>query len=199
MNRLKHILKEKTGASLLIVLSCMMFLVILATMTLTSSLGVASTTQTLKDKTQIDLMAQSVQISIQDMLNSNVLSPLVTGSNLQTEIIRSVYKNVNHTDPVLPAPDIFDKMTITVEEPGGTKTHTVECDLDIQLQLSASNVTGYIYVIAHINLDSYGDALAKRATYRMGFKLDSAEYDSASDTITNYGNWTLVEYEKIEQ
>ncbi len=197
------ILKQKSGASLLIVLACMMFLITLATITLTSSLGVASTTQHNKDKTQIDLLAQSVQMSLQDMLNSSIVSGGGT-DNLQTAIVKSYYNNKNAADPA--TVPLFDKLTISVDETvtqadGSTTiiTHIFECEIEIQLEeQSAGNVTGALWVNANIDLDPLDTNLAGQAEYRMGFRLDTATYDDTSDTVTNYGEWTLVEYEKIE-
>ncbi len=199
MKKLFKILKQKSGASLLIVLACMMFLITLATITLTSSLGVASTTQHNKNKTQIELFAQSVQISLQDMLNSNDAS-----GNLQTEIIKSFYNNDTAIDPTN-APPMFDKLTISVDETimqaDGTPTivtHSVECEIDIQLERSASNFTGLVFINANIDLNPLDTNLSEKAEYRMGFSLDSALYDDTTQTVTNYGKWTLVEYEKVE-
>ncbi len=198
------ILKSKKGVSLLIVLTIMMFLITLASVTLTSSLGVASTTQTQWNKVQIDLLAQSVQTSLQDMLNSN--TEIAGSTNLQTAIISSAYNYANPADP-LARPPLFDKLTISVDEelkdadgnPAGTITHSVECDLEINLQFSGTDVTGFIVVDANINLnDENQDNLAEKATYRMSFKLDTAaEYDEAANSVTTYGKWALVDYEKL--
>ncbi len=195
------IIKQKSGESLLIVLACMMFLVTLATITLTSSLGVASTTQHQKNKAQIDLLAQSVQMSLQGMLNATTVTSTVD-KNLQTEIIISAFNNLANptTSP------LFDKLTISVQETitaaDGTETiidHSYDCLLDMQqLQISGNNISGVIWVNVIVDLDPQDTSLAGQAEYRMGFSLDNAVYDTAAENVTSYGEWTLVEYEKVE-
>ncbi len=199
MKKIKQLLKDKKGATLLIVLSSMLFLITMGATTLTSSLSAAVVKEHQKDKTRIDLLAESVQMSLHDMLNANNSA---TGTNdLQTLLVRAEYNYTN--DPVMYA--LYDKLTISVDETlpssGGTpvvETHEFVCELDSQLQVSGNNVSGLIWVNAKIDLDPASDSATGETTYRIGYKLDLATYDPLLDTLTHYGNWTLVTYEKIE-
>ncbi len=201
MNRVKGILKQKNGASLLLVLACMFFLITIATTALKVSLGSASVMQTQKDKTSIDLLAESIQTTLQDMLNVDV-EPVV-GDNLQTAIVKSAYDY--KASPL--TNKLFDSLTISFDEivtnPDGstvTMTHSFECELDTsQLQVTGDEIAGIIDVFVEIDLDEQDENMTGQATYRMAFRLDKAEYDDATDKVVSYGEWILVAYEKVEK
>ncbi len=201
LNKVKGILKQKNGASLLLVLACMFFLITIAATTLKVSLGSASVTQTQKDKTSIDLLAESVQTTLQDMLNVDVTTP--GADNLQTVIVKSVYEySINPT-----ANQLFDSLNLSFDEiitnsdgTTDTVTHSFECELDTsQLQVNGDEVSGVVDVFIEIDLDEQDISLTGEATYRMSFRLDKAEFDGALSEVSTYGEWILVAYEKIER
>ncbi len=203
MNKLKKILKDKKGASLMMVLACMVFLVTLAASTLISALGAASVTGTQKDKARIDLLAESLQISVHGMLND-----AVDTDNLQTAIVRSVY---NYSlDPTNAANGRFDTMTVSIDEDVTdsltstvtTETHSFECKLDLtQMMVAGTDITGVMWIDVTIDLDPDDTSVTGEAVYRIGYRLENAivyDPDPAVDAITTYGKWALVAYEKIE-
>ncbi len=200
VHRFKRLIKDKKGASLMIVLACMLFLITIGAVTLSSALSAASVTQTQKDKTKIDLLAESLQITLHQMLNSTVET---AGSiNLQTAIVGGAY-NYN-ADPAN-SPN-FDSMSLSVDESvlsdSGSGydivTHTFDCTIDSQLSVSGSNISGIIYFDVVIDIDPLNQSLTGFATYRIGFSLDSATYDDITNSITSYGDWTLITYEKLQ-
>ncbi len=202
MNKLKKILKDKKGASLMMVLACMVFLVTLAASTLISALGAASVTGTQKDKARIDLLAESLQISLQGMLNEDT----VGADNLQTAIVRSVYNYSQ--DPTVLENGLFDTMTVSIDEEvidpltsaSTTETHSFECKLDqTQMLVTGTDVSGVIWIEVKIDLDPLDTSVTGEAVYKIGYRLNSAAvYDPTADAITTYGKWALVAYEKVE-
>ncbi len=200
MNRLKKLIKEKKGASLLIVLACMLFLITIGAVTMSSALSAVAVTQTQKDKVRIDLLAESLQITIHKMLNST--DEVAGTTNLQTALVGAAYNY--DADPVN-APN-FDSMTVTVNESiladDGISyiivPHSFSCAIENHLSVSGNNVSGIIYFDVVVDLDPLDSELTGLATYRIGFSLDSATYSELTNSITSYGDWTLVTYEKIQ-
>ncbi len=200
MNRIKKLIKEKKGASLLIVLACMLFLVTIGAVTLSSALSAASVTQNQKDKVEVDLLAESLQITIHGMLNST--DEVVGVTNLQTAIVGATY---NYNADPSSSPN-FDSMVISVEESilaeDGVsyyiENHSFNCTIENHLSVSGDNLSGIVYFDVVVDLDPDDNNLTGIATYRIGFSLDRATYDDATNSITTYGNWTLVAYEKLE-
>ncbi len=189
MQKITKILKEKKGASLLMVLALMLFLVIIAASTLTSALGATSSVQNQKEKVQIDLFAESLQMTLHTMLNE-------TGTgNLQDELLTAVYAYRNN-----PALGIYDEVTISFEH--DSKTYSFSCMLNTSdLAVSTNNIAGSLWVDAKINVEPTEDHPATTATYRIGYRLTSnAVIDSTlgTPTVATYGTWDLVGYEKIE-
>ncbi len=201
VNTLKKILtliKDGKGASLLIVLASLLFLVIIASSTLISALGAVSVTQNQKEKTQIDLFAESVQMSVFEMLNEDTPGT-PGGTTFQDEIAESV---VNYTAD--PTNLLYSDFTITITEtlPDTTTVdHSFACKLDLsELTISGGNeIGGVLWIDATIDLDPAEIDPATEAVYRIGYRtVTDIVINPGIGTVNTYGTWSLTTYEKID-
>ncbi len=203
MKRLFNKIKGKGGASLLIVLASILFLTIIATTTLTSSLGAVSVVQHQKEKAQIDLFAESVQMSLFDMLNDN------DPAGLQSTLLLSIYEARTAGGATATT---FDTLTLSIEEDDESgnlvATHNFICDLDTSALsiFGTNNFSGVVTFDVKIDLNLDDDPTiadpAAEATYRMVYSLvTNAVIDTtagADPVIGTFGEWNLVTYEKID-
>ncbi len=179
----------------MLMLATMLMLITAGTATLTSALSTANINQNQSDIAQIDLFAQAIRYTFEDMLNDTAVP--ATSNNLQTEIVTLVYANADDADITL-----YDGLSISLDEPlsdGSIKTHLFECTVDMTaLRVNSSgDVSGLLTIIVKIDAHELrGDNPASRAEYVMSFALDSATGDS--DGLTSYGRWELQRYAKIE-
>ncbi len=198
-------LHDKKGVSLLMVLAAMMFLVIISVSTLIAALGATSVIQTQKDKTQIDLFAESVQMTLHSMLNAADTSQ-PTEVSLQTFILTNFYNHKTF------ASELYDEMNFSFEftdwmtslNPKYNYTFKSSIDTSDLLLVSTNNIVGTVYITVDVDLDATVDDPAAQGLFRYGYRLtntavvnDSGGGDATDLTID--GTWELVQYERLER
>ncbi len=181
MKRIVKILRDRQGASLLIVLSSMLFLITIAASTLTTALGSVSVTQTQRDRAQVNLYAQSLQSTLQGLLNTE-------DGELQEAILISVYKNRQDENASL-----YDEIIITIDEP---QNKSFKCELDTEnLIVTDSTITGTIRIAAYIDLDENNDEPTAQTTCHMEYTLtQNAVIETTGDYVglAAHGVWEIV-------
>ncbi len=204
INKITKTLRDRGGVSLLLVLAAMMFLVIISVSTLIAALGATSVIQTQKDKTQIDLFAESVQMTLHSMMNAqDTTSPAVTA--LQTVILTNFYNNKTNSTV------LYDEMelsfTFTDWHTSGHPSFPYQFESTIDtsdlLIINNNNVEGTVYITVNIDLDTAVDDPAAQGLFRYGYRLtnpaivDNPATGNATDLTTD-GTWELIHYERLE-
>ncbi len=185
MDKIKKLLSNNDGASLVIVLASMLFLITIASSTLISALGVTSVTQGQKDKAQIELFAESIQLTLYEILHSK---------NLQDAIFLSVLAQKTDANAIK-----YNSLTLAVNN---TNPNTFVCSIATDgLGVIENEVSGFITINVTINLDTSVNDPALKSIYRFVYHINETGIindDNALPTVDRYSTWRLTSYEKIE-
>lgn len=217
MQKLKRVIKDNSGASIMFVLGVALLLLAISTSALVAASASAGAGIAKQTRNQLNLYADSVQKTLMYSLMSkydegkNILATddMDKPKTLSGQILRAIYHSATSVTTTasftsFSIPFSIDDITLTLD---GDNSFTCTVDIDVeqpfvQIYNGISTATSIQYLVnARITVQAevfYRSTLTSLVTYDYSGGL--LEKDTVANTvlIEEAGEWRFVSHEKIE-
>lgn len=210
MQKLKRVIKDNSGASILFVLGIALLLLAISTSALVAASASAGAGIAKQTRNQLNLYSDSVQKTIMSSLMASETGiDVEDATTLGGQVLKAIYHSASSLAPTasftsFSTPFSINDITLTLDG-GAPFTCTVDIVIErpfVQIYNGISSPTSIQYLVnARITVQAevfYRSTLTSLVTYDYSGGLLDNEEDADIIKITDAGEWRFVSHEKID-